>query len=285
MRRLRNEKEQVKGTASRVKLTASIVAYHTEAEELGRALDTLERSKCVERIYVVDNSAQPYIRNLCDERSERVVYIPSQNHGFGAGHNIAMRRAMDAGADYHLVMNSDVDFDSSRLESLLKYMEANKDIGAVQPRIVGPDGGLQYTVRMLPTPVDLILRRFLPKWMACKRRREYELRHIDHSRPFNVPYHQGSFMFLRAEALKECGLFDERFFMYPEDIDLTRRIHERYRTMYQPAVTVVHHHRRASYRSARMLMIHCVNMVRYFNKWGWVFDSRRREINRCLKKS
>ena len=90
-------------------------------------------------------------------------------------------------------------------------------------------------------------------------------------------------MMLRMKALCDIGGFDERFFMYPEDIDLTRRIHQQYRTMYVPFVTVVHHHRAASYKSPRMLRIHIVNMIRYFNKWGWLFDAERRRINRTLR--
>jgi hypothetical protein len=97
--------------------------------------------------------------------------------------------------------------------------------------------------------------------------------------PLNIPYHQGSFMFFRVSALKEIGLFDERFFMYPEDIDISRRMHEKYRTMYWPKVTVTHAHRASSYHSIKMLRIHVINMIRYFNKWGWFHDPIRAQVN------
>ena len=58
----------------------------------------------------------------------------------------------------------------------------------------------------------------------------------------NVPYLQGSFMFLRTKALKEVGLFYERFFMYPEDIDITRRMHKKYKTIFYPEVSIHHEH-------------------------------------------
>ena len=87
-------------------------------------------------------------------------------------------------------------------------------------------------------------------------------------------------MFFRVAALKEIGLFDERFFMYPEDIDITRRMHERFRTVYYPKVCVIHDHAAESYKSARMLKIHMINMVKYFNKWGWFFDAQRKKVNR-----
>ena len=89
-------------------------------------------------------------------------------------------------------------------------------------------------------------------------------------------------MFLRTKAAVEAGLFDERYFMYPEDMDLTRTIHRNYLTLYCPLWTIVHHHTRASYNDRRMLKIHMQNMCRYFNKWGWLFDAERRTFNNAI---
>lgn len=86
-------------------------------------------------------------------------------------------------------------------------------------------------------------------------------------------------MFFRVSALVKTGLFDERFFMYPEDIDLTRRMHELFPTIYWPDVSVVHAHRASSYHSVKMLRIHAINMIRYFNKWGWFHDPSRKRFN------
>lgn len=262
-------------------LAASIVTYHTDPAELTTVLCALI-SAGVQRVYVVDNSRLSYISSLC-ARYPEVEYIPAPNRGYGAGHNIALRLSLARGEAYHLVMNSDVTFPPTSIAPLTAYMDSHPHVGAVQPRIVGSDGQMQYTVRMLPTPFDLILRSFLPHWAFPRRRARYELRHLDHSQPFDVPYHQGSFMLLRLSALQRAGLFDERFFMYLEDIDLTRRIHRHYSTVYLPLATITHGYRRQSYSSFRFRAIHCINAVRYFNKWGWLFDSERRCINRSLK--
>jgi GT2 family glycosyltransferase len=95
-----------------------------------------------------------------------------------------------------------------------------------------------------------------------------------------VPYLSGCFMLLRTSALIDVGLFDERFFMYPEDVDLTRRIAARYETIFFPHVSVYHEHGAASRKSLKMFAVHFFNMVRYFNKWGWLVDPGRRELNR-----
>lgn len=263
-------------------IIASIVCYHTADRELEQAIASLA-TDFVRRIYIVDNSKSEATRNLCQRlgsQNPKIEYIPNENTGYGAAHNLAIRRHLDENEGFHLAMNPDVRFNPDDLSRLIEAIESDPTIGMVQPRIVNPDGSLQYTVRLLPTPFDLVLRRFLPRLMFPKRRARYELRCIDHDREFNVPYHQGSFMVLRYEALRRAGLFDERFFMYPEDIDLTRRVHALYRTPYVPSMTVVHDHRAASYRSVRMLRIHVVNMVRYFNKWGWFNDPDRRRFNR-----
>ena len=160
----------------------------------------------------------------------------------------------------------------------------NYDVAQLQPMLRYPDGRLQLTTRLLPTPFDLIFRRFMPKKMGEKMNYRYTLEFWDHKTPANIPYHQGSFMFFRLSAFDKVGLFDERYFMYPEDIDITRRMHKYYRTMYWPLVSVVHAHRAASYKSKKMLKIHMENMVKYFNKWGWFFDKERSEWNKKLLK-
>lgn len=260
-------------------LTASIVTYNVDLDELGRALEPV--AAVAERVYVVDNGRQERVEEFC-RKYPNVTYLPHANDGYGAGHNAAMRLALQAGSDYHLVMNSDLLFQAGDLRRMLAYMDANAGIGLLHPRIVGLDGRDQYTVRMLPTPFDLIVRRFLPGWMFRGRRRRYLLQHVDHSRAFDAHYVQGSFMLLRASALREVGIFDERFFMYPEDIDLSRRMAERWRVTYYPGATVTHAHRAASYASLKMLRIHIANMARYFNKWGWLSDPARKAANARL---
>lgn len=246
-------------------ISVSIVTYRTPKEELDRCLQCLHASKLVASVRIVDNEK-------------------GQNIGYGAGHNIAIREAQE---EYHLVVNSDVSFPEGTLEYLYEYMERNKDVGQSIPRVTYPDGRLQYVCRMLPTPFDLFLRRFLPSSWFREQRERYTLAETGYDHEMNVPYHMGCFMFFRRSALEEIAIekngrkeyFDERYFLYPEDIDITRRMHRKYRTMFVPGVTIVHNHRAASYHSARMACVHIYNMCKYFNKWGWFVDRERTEFN------
>jgi len=264
-------------------VSASIVTYNTDCGELRRCVDSL-RCNGVSVIYVSDNSPDDSLRDFCDGITG-VEYIHNgRNLGYGAGHNVAIRKARQVSSDYHLVINSDVYFGEGVIGRIVSYMDANEDVAQVIPNVVYPDGRLQYVIRMLPAPADLIFRRFMPRKMAEKRNFRYCLEFFDHKRPVNVAYHQGSFMFFKVKCFERVGLFDERFFMYPEDIDITRRMHRHYRTMFFPEVTVVHAHKAASYKSWRMLVVHSLNMIKYFNKWGWIFDNERKQWNKQLLK-
>lgn len=263
-------------------ITVSIVTYKTNLDELSNCLKSLN-SPHVSKIFIVDNSNEKYIADYCKHYA-KVVYIGGDNVGYGAGHNKALRQVLNSNIEYHLVLNSDVYFEPEILDFLVDYMNLNGDVSQVQPNVVYPDGEMQYTCRLLPTPLDLIFRRFLPKKTVQKMNYRYLLQFNDHKKEMNVPYHQGSFMFFRVACFEKVGLFDERFFMYPEDIDITRRMHKYYKTMFVPSVTIVHAHRAASYKSKKMLKIHMANMIKYFNKWGWVFDKERRIWNKQLLK-
>ena len=265
-------------------ITASIVVYKSPARDIKTVISCVSDS-IARTIYVVDNASNGSLKDLVLTLSEKVVYIQGHgNVGYGAAHNIAIREAIRRGAKYHLVINPDIEFKNGIIEKLAIYLDHNPAVGQVIPKIVLPNGEIQYACKLIPTPLDLFFRRFLPAKVNEKRANKFELRFTGYNKVMNAPYHHGCFMFFNVSALKEIGLFDERFFMYPEDIDLTRRIHEKYATMFYPDAEVVHAHAAASRKSTKMFLIHSWNIFRYFNKWGWFFDNKRRSINRQILK-
>lgn len=264
-------------------ITASIVIHNSPRLQVARALLCLLSSQ-IKTIFLIDNGDDTSLAFLAGY-SQRIRYLHVANKGFGAGHNIALREALKDPYGFHLVMNADVWWDGEIISTLTDYLQANPGVGMVMPKVFYPDGTLQYACRMLPTPLDLFAKRFLPARLTRRRMERYLLASHDHDMPLNCPYLLGSFLLFRNKALEDCGIFDERFFMYPEDIDITRRIHERWETMFYPGVSIVHEHAAASRHSLKMLRIHLSNMVRYFNKWGWFFDRKRRRINRELLRS
>ena len=259
-------------------LNISIVLYNPNWQQIISLTQSLLCYPKVRHIYWIDNSAQ-----APDETpivSPKVHYIfNNKNIGYGAAHNIAIRESIYDDVALHLVINPDIIVGADTLETLVAFILEHPEIGCVSPKVVYPNGELQYLCKLLPTPLDVFGRRFLPKRWMEKRNQRYELRASGYNRIMNIPYLSGCFMLLRTEAVRKARLFDEQFFMYPEDVDLTRRIHRDYLTVFYPHTTIVHNHEKASYRSIRMLWVHMVNMCKYFNKWGWWRDEERRLVN------
>ncbi len=266
-------------------ITASIVLYKTN-NDFFKTIDCFLSSPLNVHLFLIDNSpTNATEKELAKYKNNPAVeYIfNNANVGFGSGHNIAIRKAMGK-SKYHVAINPDVYFDATVIEKLFQYAESDEKIGQLLPKILYPEGNIQYVAKLLPSPIDLLLRRFTPQFLYKKRQYTFELQMSSYTCPFEAPYLSGCFMFLRMEALEKVGLFDEQFFMYPEDIDLTRRMHRHYKTICYPLVTVYHEHGKGSYKSLKMLWIHSINMIKYFNKWGWIFDSERRQINEKILK-
>ncbi|GHU56875.1 hypothetical protein FACS189442_5740 [Spirochaetia bacterium] len=189
--------------------------------------------------------------------------------------------AIKTNSQYHMVLNPDLKFEPNIIDTIMAFMDADSNILNVMPKVLNQRGEIQYLAKLLPTPLDLILRRFLPSGVLGKRKSDdYILKESGYDKIINAPSLSGCFMFLRIDVFKKYNLFfDESFFMYCEDVDLCRRIHKIGKTIYFPEVIIVHEHTRLSYKSTRMLSHHIVSAVKYFNKWGWFFDNERKKVN------
>lgn len=260
----------------------SLVLYHPRwQEELIPLLEELLRVKSLRKIYLVDNSEEASSNlPILKSSNRKIRYIfNGANLGYGRAHNIALRESVFYRTEFHLVMNSDIRVRAEDIDAMYAFMQTHPEVGQLMPKVLNPDGTQQFLAKRLPSPLDVFGRRFLPGWLMARRNRRYELRDLDLTRPINAPCLSGCFMFLRMEAVLQARLFDERYFMYPEDIDLTRTIHRDWLTLYYPEWTITHVHAHESYKDKRMLRIHIQNMCRYFNKFGWLFDSERRRFN------
>lgn len=269
----------------KIKVTASVVLYKNDLEQLKKLMESVEASGCVEKLFVIDNAACDVNKKFFADFS-LVEYIPHKNSGYGAGHNVALKRSMERGAAYNVIINPDVFFGAEVIPELCKYMDENLDVACVMPKVLYPTGEIQYLCKLLPTPTDLIFRRFFPR---CKRtlvkNDRYILKESGYDKIMNIPTLSGCFMFFRNDVLKQNNLFfDERFFMYLEDFDLIRRVHEFGKTIFYPGVSIVHTHTQASYRNPKMLLLHIRSAIQYFNKWGWIFDKQREDWNEATLK-
>lgn len=265
-------------------INASIVIYKHRFNETESLIQTLMQSDVLNKLFIIDNSPTPTDGFKLFLPKKLIYIFTGKNIGYGAAHNIALRKTMVEGVTYHLVLNPDIIIKADTLKTMMDYMEKHHDVGHLMPKVVYPSGDTQYLCKLLPTPSDLFLRRFLPKKWVSRRMNRFEMRNSGYDKIMEVPYLSGCCMLLRTDALQKAGLFDERFFMYPEDIDLTRRIGEFYQTIFYPHTTVIHHHAKSSYKNFRLMVIHISNLIKYFNKWGWLYDKKRKTINQKLIK-
>lgn len=268
-----------------VRLTASLVIYETPAEELQPLFTSLQQSQAT--WVVVDNSASE--SEAAKRRGMVLVhggmYVPaSGNLGFGAGHNLALQHLQEKSIEssYHLVVNPDIEFVPAILERLSSLLDRCPDVGWVMPQVRFRDGTVQPLCKLLPTPMDLFGRRFLTGLgnRLMKRRQEaYELRGGENTASTTVPFLSGCFIFARRQMLQQAGGFDDRYFMYMEDVDLCRRMSRHTKLMYWPEVSVVHGFSRGSHHDLRLTFRHVQSAIRYFNRWGWFFDRARDRAN------
>lgn len=264
--------------AFKIMLNISIVLYLPDWQQVISLTEVMLQCKHINHVYWIDNSPTEALNPPL--LSKKISYQHfSKNLGYGAGHNIAIRESIYDNIPFHLVINSDILLPIGALDSMLEFMAQHPEIGSLMPKVTYPNGELQHLCKLLPTPLDVFGRRFLPNQWIRKRNSRYEMHASGYNKIMNIPYLSGCCMLLRTKAVQEVRLFDERFFMYPEDMDLTRRIHRAYLTVFFPHVVIIHNHEKASYKSPKMLWIHIVNMCKYFNKWGWFYDKERQLFN------
>lgn len=258
---------------------ASLVIFKHSYSDLKPTLESLLGSDKISRVILVDNDTTDWAHIFTHEK---VRYLKSPgNVGFGAGHNLAIHQYASE-SDFFLICNPDIIFNVTEFDKLISFA-LDRSEGLFLPKIVYENGENQFGARLLPTPLNLFARRFSPKY-AEKLDNAYLLRNLDLSKPSLVPYLHGCFMLFRSKALLELDGFDERFFMYMEDVDLSRRCADKFGNLYYPLAKVIHLHEQGSYKNKTLLKAHLKSAFQYFNKWGWFYDPKRSKFNEeCLK--
>ncbi len=248
----------------------SLVLYRNEPEEVRAVLGSLRATPCDMHICVVDNSPSPALRKVVDPFNVLYFHDPA-NPGFGSSHNRAIREL--PWCDFHLVTNPDISFPPESLISLLAFLREEKDAGLVSPRILFPNGELQYLCKRYPSILVLFARRFLSRrlqFLVKAQMDHYEMRDVGYDKVMDVPYASGCFMLFRRKALEDVEGFDSKFFLYLEDADISLRLANRgYKVLYYPDAHVFHHWGRGSHKSWRLTLASIRSSFYFFSKHGW----------------
>jgi GT2 family glycosyltransferase len=271
-----------------VHLSVSVVLHNNSLELLKRSLHSLlaavraaEKEACLGgvSIYLVDNASDAAYRLLLSEllaswpgdESCQLHYLPQlDNRGFGYGHN---RVIESLGSDFHIVLNPDAELEVDTLCTGLSCMNQDDSIVLLSPRVFGPAGNQEFLCKRYPSALVLLLRGFAPGFIRRLFRRqldEYEIRDLcSAEEQVEVDIASGCFMLVRSPALRAVGGFNEDFFLYFEDFDLSLRLQRQGRLVFNPAMRVVHHGGYAATKGLRHVRYFISSGLRFFNLHGW----------------
>lgn len=257
----------------------SFVLYRTARDEIRAAVDQVLASDGRCHVVLIDNSVPELDLNEFAGRDVTIIRSGA-NIGYGAGHNLALR-AFSGRTRYHFVLNTDLAFEPAVIPGMIAFMDAHPAVGLAMPRVRYPSGEIQHLCRILPRPIDIFGRAFFSgqRWAQALTRR-YEAHDWAYDAPLSFPFLSGCFMVIRPEALARAGLFDEGFFLFAEDLDLSRRLHRVSETCLCPDVEVVHEYRTKTNRDWRRKAYLIRSFITYFNKYGWLIDRERTAMNR-----
>lgn len=257
-------------------LTISIVAYRNY-KDIMQAISSIEKytSESIDKyIYIIDNSCYD---NMDSKRKEFVDFLSQwkdvkyidtkDNLGFGKGHNYILNMV---DSQYHAIVNPDILLIEDSFQKILDYQMREK-VGMIIPKLVTEDGEMLKAYRREVTIWDMFIRFCCPG-MFKKRKAFHTMDDADYTKPFDVPFAQGSFLVVETALLKKLNGFDDRFFMYLEDADLCKRVNGVSQVRYYPDTTVIHKWEKGSHKNMKLLKYHVQSMFSYFRKWGFKFN-------------
>lgn len=244
-----------------------IVTYNN-TPNIAKALESIYTHSDSERVkvYIVDNNSSDGTADVVSEKFPQAVVIRNtDNKGFGHGHNTVLDKIS---SDYHFIVNPDIIFRNDIIGQIMDFMEDNKDIAMLVPKFVYENGDEQFTPKRRPS-IRYMLGGRLERLGGCFKRwrDEYTMRNEKVSAPVDVGFCSGCFIGVRTEVFKKIGGFDERYFLYNEDADITRMASFYGRTVYAPQFSVIHLWERAYMKSLKYFFIQISSMIKYFYKW------------------
>lgn len=249
-------------------LTVTICSWNTQ-QDLRACLASLEaeRDGLAFETIVVDNASHDGSPDMVEQEFPWVRLLRQKsNLGFTGGHNLALAHRTGRHA---ALLNSDTVVHPGAIRTLLDALQ-EPGVGIVGPKLLNPDGSLQFSCRRFPNPVAAAFRNtFLGSWFPNNPYvRDYLMQEFDHAQRREVDWLSGAALIVRGEVLDQVGLLDESLFMYCEDVDLCKRCWEAgWRVVYVPEAVVTHAIGRSTDQVAdRMIVRFHRSMLRFWTK-------------------
>ena len=244
-------------------VSAGIVTYNNVSEIVFCLNSLIETTKGMNvEIYVLDNHSSDDTVSVIRKYFPRVHLIESsENLGFGRGHNEILKRIS---SEFHMVVNPDIQFTPEVVSKITAFMCHYPEVGIVTPKIRNADGSEQFLPKRDPKFSYVILSKFRPFYFF---RDEYTRADEVFNKPTRILSSTGCFFMIRTDMFRKVNGFDEQFFMYFEDADLSRRVRKKSAIVFYPNAFVYHAWKRDNTRSFRGIKIFLISMLKYFWKW------------------
>ena len=273
-----------------ISFSAAVVCYNSSLHDLTKLFTSLfdsieklrhsfELSKIP--IYLIDNSDENSLEiaslNLDEERIrfldvELELLQGHGNIGYGSAHNLAISKL---NSHFHLLLNPDVVLEKEALITGISFLLENPEVDLASPYAEDGNGDKQYLCKRYPSVFTFIVRGGFPKFLKkifAVRLANYEMHDLSEKEPsVDIPIASGCFMLLRSKSLIEIGGFDERYFLYFEDFDLSLRLGKKGKLAYLPAMRIQHAGGSAGSKGFNHFRMFARSGVRFFNAYGWRF--------------
>jgi len=278
------QKKQIKS------LSFGIVCYDTPIGQLQQlfgsllaAIDYLRNQQALSEvvIYLINNSDHSVIANHIFSEQQHLIkkhgvefryFHGHGNIGYGSAHNLILRELK---TDLHAILNPDITLEKDALAEGVGVFVNNPSVVMLSPSAKDCFGEKQYLCKRYPSILTLFIRGFLPKIfqsMFRKKMKRYEMRDLSENVVSNnIQLASGCFMLSDTSVFRKVGGFDEKYFLYFEDFDLSMRIQKFGLLVYAPSVRITHKGGGAARKGYRHVYYFIRSSFRFFNSYGWRF--------------
>lgn len=243
------------------------IVTHNNMRTIKDTLDSIfEYTKGVDfKLFAVDNLSEDGTPDFIRENYPQIELIePGTNKGFGSGHNEVLGKI---NSKYHAIINPDVIIKSDVVKIMADKMDEDESVGMISPKILFPDGRLQILGKRMPKIKYLVASRMRKGDEPSPLLAEFAMLDHDPDSEYQVEVATGCFLFIRTELFKKIGGFDEGYFMYVEDYDLSCQVNKISKVLYYPKAVIYHVWGRESKRNFKLKIVHIMSMMRFYRKW------------------
>jgi len=266
----------------RTKLSIIILNWNSK-EDLKKCLVSIYKNTILKEkeIIIVDNGSKDSSIDFIEKNYPEIILIKNKkNRGVGPARNQGMKIAK---GEYIMVLDVDTEVKPRAIDNLIKGMKEHPEVGLCGPKLIYPNGKIQYSCRKFPTILSKFIFRRLPEKLSSKFLSKEEYRKWDHSSFRYVGYVIGACQLIRKKALEQVGFYDERIFYGPEDIDYCLRMWKAgWRVLYYPKAEIIHKEARITKSILNQIKNpifweHIKGLIIYFWKHKYLFKRPRPE--------